>query len=97
MKRNLVVFSKIIRFIFIVSICLFVFNSGDFHNCEEDSDHEPICNDCSCSICASGHLLIEMTGQAFDPIYSSSDHLNTGESNNKFDEFVVELDQPPRI
>ena len=88
---------KLVRLIFLVSICLFIFNSSDFHACDEDGDHEPICNDCSCSICASGSILIEMAGQPFDPIYSSSEQHQSWESNNKFDDLVIEFDQPPRI
>jgi hypothetical protein len=82
--------------LFFVAISLFVFNSGDYHACPDDDHHEPICDECSCIVCSSGLVGIDISGEDFEVDYILSTDLVLSEYNSKFGEIVTELDQPPR-
>jgi hypothetical protein len=81
----------------IVTIAIFTLNVDVFHDCHDDGDHQPVCENCSCIFCASGFAGIEITAEYVGIQYDLAEHLKSSDKLLRFVEPVFDIDQPPRI
>jgi len=88
---------KIMRILFLFLVCLFVFNSGDLHSCEDDGDHEPVCDDCSCVFCATGLIGITNSNPDSMTMFYPMGKINPDNDLFNFGDITFEIDQPPRV
>lgn len=93
---KIVMYNKMAHILFFVAVSLFIFNSGDYHACPDGDHHGTVCDDCSCVVCSSGLVGIDINLEDFHVKYSLSANLTISEYHSRFGEIVTDLDQPPR-
>lgn len=90
-------YKKTINAVVFSALALLIFNCGDFHSCNFDGDHGPICDNCPCLICSSGLNSPAISGYDWDVTYCRLGNIKPVNPYFKFGEIAVDIDQPPRF
>lgn len=90
-------FKKTTNTLFLAAMALLIFNCGDLHSCDYDSDHGPVCDDCSCINCSSSLNSPAISSQDWNATFCLLGDFKPINPYFKFGEIATDIDRPPRF